>query len=109
MAATSAPTADEDAVGKAYDARLVRRLLRYVRPYRLIVVGALVMIAIDSAMQLTGPLLTRWMIDIVLPARNATLVTQVALLFAATLFVQFGAAFGETMFTSLLGQRVMRD
>ena len=104
-----APAADEDAVGKAYDARLVRRLFRYVRPYRLLVVGALVMIAIDSAMQLTGPLLTRWMIDTALPARNATLVTQVALLFAATLVVQFGAAFGETMFTSLLGQRVMRD
>ncbi|MEP6766023.1 MAG: ABC transporter ATP-binding protein, partial [Gemmatimonadaceae bacterium] len=109
MASPSVPTADEDAVGKAYDARLVRRLLRYVRPYRPLVAGALVMIAIDSAMQLTGPLLTRWMIDTALPARNATLVTQVALLFAATLFVQFGAAFGETMFTSLLGQRVMRD
>ncbi|MDQ6611935.1 MAG: ABC transporter transmembrane domain-containing protein, partial [Gemmatimonadota bacterium] len=104
-----ASAADEDIAGKAYDARLVRRLLRYVGPYRALVIGALLMIAIDSAMQLTGPLLTRWMIDTALPARNATLVTQVAMLFAATLVVQFGAAFGETMFTSLLGQRVMRD
>ena len=109
MPRPSVSVAEDDAIGKAYDARLVRRLLRYVRPYRLLVAGALVMIAIDSAMQLTGPLLTRWMIDTALPARNAALVTQVALLFAATLFVQFGAAFGETMFTSLLGQRVMRD
>lgn len=96
-------------MGKAYDARLVRRLLRYVRPYRKLVGAALVLIAVESGMQLAGPLLTRWMIDIALPARNATLVTQVALLFALSLLVQFGASYGETIFTSLLGQRVMRD
>jgi ATP-binding cassette, subfamily B, multidrug efflux pump len=103
------PAGEDDAVGKAYDARLVRRLFRYVRPYRPIVLGALVLIAIESGMQLAGPLLTRWMIDSALPARNATLVTQVALLFAASLVVQFGAAYGETVLTNLLGQRVMRD
>ena len=100
---------EDDAVGKAYDARLVRRLLQYVRPYRLLVVAALVLIAIESGMQLVGPMLTRWMIDTALPARNAALVTQVALLFAASLLVQFGASYGETIFTNLLGQRVMRD
>lgn len=104
-----APHPEDEAVGKAYDARLVRRLLRYVRPYRRLVVGALVLIAIESGMQLVGPMLTRWMIDSALPARNATLVTQVALLFAASLLVQFGASYGETIFTNLLGQRVMRD
>jgi len=103
------PAADDDAVGKAYDARLVRRLFRYVRPYRKLVLGALVLIAIESGMQLAGPLLTRWMIDTALPARDATLVMQVAALFAASLFMQFGAAYGETVMTNLLGQRVMRD
>ena len=105
----SALAVDDDAPGKAYDARLVRRLFRYVRPYRTLVLGALVLIAIESGMQLAGPMLTRWMIDTALPARNATLVTQVALLFAASLLVQFGAAYGETVMTNLLGQRVMRD
>ncbi|MEO7997971.1 MAG: ABC transporter ATP-binding protein [Gemmatimonadaceae bacterium] len=104
-----APHPEDEAVGKAYDARLVRRLLQYVRPYRLLVVGALVLIAIESGMQLVGPMLTRWMIDSALPAKNAALVTQVALLFAASLLVQFGASYGETIFTNLLGQRVMRD
>lgn len=104
-----APHPEDEAVGKAYDARLVRRLLLYVRPYRLLVVAALVLIAIESGMQLVGPMLTRWMIDSALPAKNAALVTQVALLFAASLLVQFGASYGETIFTNLLGQRVMRD
>lgn len=100
---------DDDALGKAYDARLVRRLLVYVRPYQLLVVAALMCIAVAAAMQLAGPFLTRWVIDRALPARDGGLVTQVALAFASLLLVQFAAAFGETWFTSLLGQRVMRD
>ncbi|WP_310571620.1 ABC transporter ATP-binding protein [Gemmatimonas sp.] len=108
----TAPTtssADDEALGKAYDARLVRRLLAYVRPYRPLVVAALACIMIQSGMQLVGPLLTRWVIDRALPAKDVGLVMQVAFMYAALLVAQFGAAFGETMFTSLLGQRVMRD
>ena len=104
-----AQSADDDAVGKAYDARLVRRLMRYVRPYRALVLGALVLIAIEAAMQLSGPLLTRWVIDRVLPSKNAAMAGQVALLYVTMLVAQFAAAFGETRFTNLLGQRVMRD
>ncbi len=100
---------EDDALGKAYDARLVRRLLAYVRPYRWLVVAALACIVVQSGMQLVGPLLTRWVIDRALPARDAGLVVQVAFMYAALLVAQFGAAFGETLFTALLGQRVMRD
>ena len=51
MAAT---TPEDEAVGKAYDARLVRRLLQYVRPYRATVALALLLIAVESAIQLAG-------------------------------------------------------
>ncbi len=100
---------DDDAVGKAYDARLVRRLLTYVRPYRTLVVGALLLIIVESVMQLAGPLLTRWVIDRAYPARDRMLVVQVAFLFVGLLVLQFAAAYCETLLTSLLGQRVMRD
>lgn len=111
MAAAPNTTAspDDTLAGKAYDARLVRRLLRYVRPYRRLVLAAMVLIAVAAAMQLAGPLLTRWVIDKALPAGDTGLVVQVALAYVALLLAQFGAAYGETLFTSLLGQRVMRD
>ena len=105
----AAPHPDDDAVGKAYDARLVRRLFTYVRPYRALVVGALLLIVVESVMQLASPLLTRWVIDEAFPARDRALVVQVALLFVGLLVLQFAAAFCETLLTSLLGQRVMRD
>lgn len=111
MAAVATPGTppEDEALGKVYDARLVRRLLTYVRPYLSLVVAALGCIAVAAAMQIAGPLLTRWVIDTALPTRDGALVTRVAIAFALLLVVQFVAAYGETRFTSLLGQRVMRD
>ena len=100
---------DEDALGKAYDARLMRRLLRYVRPYATLVAAAVILLFIDAALQLVGPLLTRHVIDVALPARDMGAVRSAALLFALTLVVQFALSYGETVLTALLGQRVMRD
>lgn len=100
---------DDDALGAAYDARLARRLFAYVRPYRGLMAAALGCIAVVAVMQLISPLLTRWVIDVAWPARDSGLVTRVAIGFGLLLLLQFGASYGETLFTALLGQRVMRD
>ena len=100
---------DEEALGKAYDGRLMRRLLRYVRPYTTLVIGALALLFIDAALQLVGPLLTKHVIDVAVPARDLEAVRNAALLFGATLVAQFALSYGETILTALLGQRVMRD
>ena len=100
---------EEEALGKAYDARLMRRLLGYVRPYRRLVVGALVLLFADGALQLVGPFLTRRVIDVALPAGDLGMVRTAALIFLGSLVLQFGFSYGETLLTSLLGQRVMRD
>src|SRR5687768_14285838 len=100
---------DEEALGKAYDARLMRRLLGYVRPYRRLVIGALVLLFADGALQLVGPFLTRQVIDVALPAGDLGMVRTAALVYLASLVLQFAFSYGETLLTSLLGQRVMRD
>jgi ATP-binding cassette subfamily B protein len=100
---------EEDVVGKAYDARLMRRLSVYVRPYGWLVVAALCCLMLDGLVQLVGPLMTQRVIDVALPARDLALVWRSALLLAGSLVVAFACQYGETMLTSLLGQRVMRD
>ena len=87
----------------------MRRLLRYARPYRALVIGSLVLLIADGALQLVGPALTQRVIDVAIPQGDTRLVVTSALLFAATLVFQFVFTYGETMLTSLLGQRVMRD
>jgi ATP-binding cassette, subfamily B, multidrug efflux pump len=100
---------EEDVVGKAYDARLMRRLSVYVRPYGWLVAAALGCLMVDGVMQLVGPLVTQRVIDVALPAHDMSLIVRSALLFTGSLVVAFVCQYGETILTSLLGQRVMRD
>src|SRR3954464_1317566 len=110
MAATISPHAsDEDAPGKRYDRHLVRRLVVYVRPYRPLVAGALVLLMTEGLLQLVGPPPTPRGVDRALPRRDAAMAFQAAALYAGSLVLAFGCSYGETMLTAMLGQRVMRD
>src|SRR5205823_718065 len=100
---------EEEALGKAYDSRLMRRLIRYAKPYRLLVAASLSLLAVEGVLQLVGPLLTQRVIDVALPARDIAAAAQMAALFAGALPLSFLASYGETLLTSLLGQKVMRD
>ena len=54
---------DDDIIGKAYDARLMRRLLGYLRPHWRSVLVGLVVIVCTSLLQLVQPWLTKVAID----------------------------------------------
>ena len=109
MSAPAAGIHEEDVVGKVYDARIARRLMEYVRPHGGLVSAAVVLLMLDGLLQLAGPLLTRHVIDVAIPARDTRDVARMAALFAVSLVAAFGAQYGETVITGLLGQRVMRD
>jgi ATP-binding cassette, subfamily B, multidrug efflux pump len=109
MAATISPHADDDAIGKRYDRRLVRRLLVYVRPYKRLVAAALLLLMTEGLLQLVGPILTQRVIDVAVPMRDGSMALRYAAIYAASLVVAFACSYGETMLTALLGQRVMRD
>jgi ATP-binding cassette, subfamily B, multidrug efflux pump len=106
---TSSFQQDDDAVRPVVDHRLVRRLLRYVRPYMGLVAGALLLLALEGATAVVGPWLTQRVIDHAIPARDVGFLRLAAAGLAAALVVQFLCSYGETILTGLLGQRVMRD
>ena len=56
-------TLEEEVLGKAYDARLMRRLLTYMKPYKSIIAVSILLLLVDSVFQVTGPLLTKIAID----------------------------------------------
>ncbi len=51
----SVPFHEDEILGAAYDARLMRRLLRYVRPYGTTVALSVVLLLLTSAATLVGP------------------------------------------------------
>jgi ATP-binding cassette subfamily B multidrug efflux pump len=54
---------DEEVLGKAYDSRLMRRLLRYLRPYQWQTTIALGSIVLKAGADVLGPYLTHVVID----------------------------------------------
>ncbi len=100
---------EEEALGKAYDARLMRRLLAYLRPYRGRVVLAILTLLAASLMALVGPWLTQLALDRAIPARDTRLLGIYALLFLASLVLAFVLEYVQTLLTTWLGQRVMYD
>lgn len=102
-------TPDEEVVGRAFDRRLARRLLAYVRPYAGLVVGALTVLMVEGVLQLAPPLLTRHVIDVAIPAGDAAGIRQAALLLVGALLLQVSCGYLETLLTGILGQRVMHD
>src|SRR5271166_1835643 len=54
---------EEEALGKAYDSRLMKRLLEYMRPYKWRVIFALALVAVVTPLELAPPALFGWAID----------------------------------------------
>ncbi|MBA3467930.1 MAG: ABC transporter ATP-binding protein [Gemmatimonadaceae bacterium] len=109
MTAPATQQGEDDTLGKAYDGRLMRRLLAYTRPYRVLLAGAFALLCLEGGLQVVGPLLTRRVIDVGLPAKDLSIVWIATILFLLTLVVEFVATWWHTWLTSLLGQKVMRD
>jgi ATP-binding cassette subfamily B protein len=100
---------EEDVLGKAYDARLMRRLLTYLRPYKSHVALATAAIVGHSALELAPPYLIKLVIDRYIPARDVAGLTLIAILYLATLAGSFVLDYVQTWLLQLTGQRIMFD
>ncbi len=114
---------EEEVLGKAYDGRLMRRLLTYLRPYRWQVAIALGSIIFKSFADVLGPYLTKVAIDRYLaPAKGTTAgmwswlsprpltgVAQIATLYVGLLVFSFLLEFLQTYYMQWTGQKVMFD
>jgi ATP-binding cassette, subfamily B, multidrug efflux pump len=100
---------EEEALGKAYDARLMRRLLGYLRPYRWRVAGAIALLLVGAALELAGPLLTKVALDQAIPDGDVALLLLLTSAFLAALLLSFALEAAQTLVTTWLGQHVMYD
>jgi ATP-binding cassette subfamily B multidrug efflux pump len=92
-----------------YDARLLRRLLGYLRPYRWHAGAALVLLVLQSGVALIGPRLTQQALDAAIPRQDLGLLGLLAALYVGTLLFEFVVEYGGALLTTWIGQRVMYD
>ncbi|MBI4522161.1 MAG: ABC transporter ATP-binding protein [Gemmatimonadetes bacterium] len=100
---------EEEALGKAYDARLMRRLLRYLIPYRWPVVAAVALLLLASVVELVGPWLTKIALDEAVPAGDGRLLGILAAVYVVSLLAALLLQYADELLTTWLGQRVMYD
>ncbi len=100
---------EEEVLGKAYDARLMARLLRYVRPYKLQVGGALLLLMLAALLAVVGPYLTKIALDEAIPSGDGRQLAFLAILFLATTVLIFVFQYAQALVTTWLGQRVVYD
>jgi ATP-binding cassette, subfamily B, multidrug efflux pump len=100
---------EEQVLGKAYDARLMRRLLAYIRPYRRSAVLAILCLIAGSALSIIQPYLTKIAIDRYIRNNNFAGLNKIAILYILTLVFVFALSFAQTWLINLMGQKIMYD
>ncbi len=101
--------AEDDPVDQTYDRTLLWRLLRYLRPYRLPVFAAFLLIVVMAALDLTGPWLYKVAIDRYIARGDLSGLPGVAALYLLALVLAFGVRYAQLYVLAMTGQRVMLD
>ena len=100
---------EEEVLGKAYDSRLMRRLLSYLKPYRFFVTLAVLILFAASVLQLAGPYLYKIAIDKYIETQDFDGLASICLVFAFVLIVGFVMQFLQTYLVQWIGQKAMYD
>jgi len=100
---------EEQSLGKAYDARLVRRIWGFVRPYRRVFWAALLLSPLNQAFSLVQPYLVKVGIDTYIGHGDVTGLRSVGLLFVAAIAGEFVAFYAQQYLTMVVAQRSLAD
>lgn len=105
----SEPFDEDEITGRAYDARLMKRLLTYGRPYKLLLVGGVFLLLIVSGLELIGPLLTKRAVDVAIPAGDLPMLLRILFYYALVVVGMLACRFLQIYLTNWVGQKIMFD
>lgn len=100
---------DDEILGKAYDGRLVRRLLSFVWPYKWALTWAIVLMVGSALVELIPPYLVRTAIDGPIAKRDIAGVWPIFYLYIGTLAFSFAFRYLQTYMMQSMSQRVIID
>jgi ATP-binding cassette, subfamily B, multidrug efflux pump len=103
------PHHEEELLGKSYDARLMRRLMQYLMPYRLQVLAAMLIIVVASLMQVSSPFLTKIAIDNYIIHKDKAGLNGIVLIYLGIVVFGFFLGYIQTYIMQLTGQKIMVD
>ena len=100
---------EEEALGKAYDSKLMKRLLGYIKPYKNYVIFAILLNIVVAALGPVRPLLTKIAVDDYIANADYDGLLLIGILLFSSLLLQAVVQFFLTYFMQYLGQKVLFD
>jgi len=100
---------DDEILGKAYDAKLMKRLLIYIKPYKKYVIFAIILNVLVAALGPLRPYLTKIAIDDYIVHSNYNGLMLIGAALFASLLLQAVVQYYLTYYTQYLGQRTLYD
>jgi len=100
---------DDDILGKAYDAQLMRRLIRYLRPYRWQVGLAILLSVAVSGLEAVRPYFTKIAVDVHIAQKDADGLLLLTLLFFVLLVLRGVVQYYNAYVTQKIGQHTIFD
>jgi len=100
---------EEEVLGKAYDARLMRRLLQYLRPYRWYVALGILLSILTSVFEAVRPYFTKIAVDVDIATGDTDGLLNTVLLFFAVLVVRGFIQYANAYLTQWIGQQTIYD
>src|SRR5690606_16421177 len=103
------PDEEEDSIGKAYDGRLLRRLLAYLRPYHGRTILALILMSVSSLLTVAGPWLIGRAIDLGIRAGSMEQLRWWTLLFIVAALFEWFTNRGRIAIMAYVGTKIVAD
>ena len=100
---------EDEVLGKAYDARLMKRLLKYVKPYKKYVLFAILLNMVVAVLGPIRPYLTKIAVDDHITNSNYNGLLEISLLLFGSLVLQAVIQYFLTYYTQYLGQKTIFD
>jgi len=100
---------DDEVLGKAYDSRLMKRLLSYLKPYAWLIALSVLILLASSLAQLAGPYLTKIAIDNHISKGDPVGLFRIIVLFLAVVAIGFSLQYAQVYLMQYVGQMAMRD
>ena len=100
---------EEEILGKAYDGRLMKRLLIYLKPYSGLVALSVIILLISSLAQLAAPYLTKIAIDKYIMARDSEGLFRIMLFLIGIMAFAVTLEYFQRYLMQYIGQRAMYD
>ncbi len=100
---------EDEVLGKAYDAKLMRRLLSFIEPYKKYVIFAIILNVFVAILSAVGPLLTKIAVDEYIKKSDYNGLLLISLLLLGSLILQATIQYFLTYFTQFIGQKTLFD